>query len=359
MLTNKLSNFCCCWYHKGTNFQANHNDVRNVMDSGGLLLIPQRYEFSSKSQPSIKCSPISSVVADTTKVRIFKQITTSTERTPNAHMLLLIPQRYEFSSKSQLYRCIEWPVQCCCWYHKGTNFQANHNDDLPALKVDKVVADTTKVRIFKQITTPAPTDTKPVELLLIPQRYEFSSKSQLQTWICLLAMVVADTTKVRIFKQITTCFLPHMATRMLLLIPQRYEFSSKSQHHYFGCENGRSCCWYHKGTNFQANHNFLRSILVNNAGCCWYHKGTNFQANHNVTSAQLQLLRLLLIPQRYEFSSKSQPCYVAILWRICCCWYHKGTNFQANHNARWHLLSGRYVVADTTKVRIFKQITTK
>ena len=27
LLTKKLSNLSCCWYHKGTNFQANHNLV--------------------------------------------------------------------------------------------------------------------------------------------------------------------------------------------------------------------------------------------------------------------------------------------------------------------------------------------
>ena len=42
-------------------------------------------------------------------------------------------------------------------------------------------------------------------LLLIPQRYEFSSKSQLVQSSVIVLFVVADTTKVRIFKQITTC----------------------------------------------------------------------------------------------------------------------------------------------------------
>ena len=43
-------------------------------------------------------------------------------------------------------------------------------------------------------------------------------------------VVVADTTKVRIFKQITTKVLVIPLMSWLLLIPQRYEFSSKSQH---------------------------------------------------------------------------------------------------------------------------------
>ena len=67
------------------------------------------------------------VVADTTKVRIFKQITT----TINIYLLLI----------------------GCCWYHKGTNFQANHNYFAYGREIHIVVADTTKVRIFKQITT--------------------------------------------------------------------------------------------------------------------------------------------------------------------------------------------------------------
>ena len=44
-----------------------------------------------------------------------------------------------------------------------------------------VVINTTKVRFFKQITTIRRVDYTPTELLLIPQRYDFSSKSQPET----------------------------------------------------------------------------------------------------------------------------------------------------------------------------------
>ena len=172
----------CCWYHKGTNFQANHNVTLHYME---IVL----------------------VVADTTKVRIFKQITTELAKSRHFSMLLLIPQRYEFSSKSQLHSMRWYLGNSCCWYHKGTNFQANHNFNLIINVNENVVADTTKVRIFKQITTDFNKGRAENELLLIPQRYEFSSKSQLP------AMYVG--------------------------IPVR-------------------CCWYHKGTNFQANHNRWR-----------------------------------------------------------------------------------------------------
>ena len=66
----------CFRYHKGTDFQANHNDI-----------------VEKQNTPS--------VVLDTTKVLIFKQITTP-----------YIPQLW----------CVS-----CFRYHKGTDFQANHN----------------------------------------------------------------------------------------------------------------------------------------------------------------------------------------------------------------------------------------
>ena len=155
--------------------------------------------------------------------------------------------------------------ESCCWYHKGTNFQANHNVRWHIQPGRYVVADTTKVRIFKQITTEKPRWQLYYLLLLIPQRYEFSSKSQLSLRISLQILVVADTTKVRIFKQITTAAEIILTLVKLLLIPQRYEFSSKSQLHLSILVRIVGCCWYHKGTNFQANHNYLDRLLVEQA----------------------------------------------------------------------------------------------
>ena len=143
----------CCWYHKGTIFQANHNRQPTIIQN--------------------QC-----VVVDTTKVRFFKQITTISYRFHLFELLLLIPQRYDFSSKSQqIFRAFS-NISCCCWYHKGTIFQANHN------KINYVM-------FIKR-------------LLLIPQRYDFSSKSQRLSRSTRLFLVVVDTTKVRFFKQITT-----------------------------------------------------------------------------------------------------------------------------------------------------------
>ena len=69
-------------------------------------------------------------------------------------------------------------VMSCCCYHKGTYFQANHNKITVIKKKRVVVVATTKVRIFKQITTLTPLGMIYDKLLLLPQRYVFSSKSQ-------------------------------------------------------------------------------------------------------------------------------------------------------------------------------------
>ena len=92
----------CFRYHKGTDFQANHNILKSFIFK----------DF---------------VVLDTTKVQIFKQITTL------------------FAILVSLAGCFR--------YHKGTDFQANHNTSLTFTPILKVVLDTTKVQIFKQITT--------------------------------------------------------------------------------------------------------------------------------------------------------------------------------------------------------------
>ena len=93
------------------------------------------------------------VVVATAKVRIFKQITTRKLLNADEEKLLLLPQRYEFSSKSQHNNTTAPDEDGCCCYRKGTNFQANHNKQCVVLDYEVVVVATAKVRIFKQITT--------------------------------------------------------------------------------------------------------------------------------------------------------------------------------------------------------------
>ena len=169
------------------------------------------------------------VVLDTTKVQIFKQITTRFEEWSCQPQLFQIPQRYRFSSKSQRYDASTLLSTCCFRYHKGTDFQANHNSFF---------------------------------------------------FFCFFSFVVLDTTKVQIFKQITTSMWWKAVEKTLFQIPQRYRFSSKSQP-------------------WQVN------TLISGS-CFRYHKGTDFQANHNIGCHMNLMSQLFQIPQRYRFSSKSQ-----------------------------------------------------
>ena len=272
------------------------------------------------------------VVVATTKVGIFKQITTSGDSMLTCRLLLLLPQRQEFSSKSQQhYVCQNLHSRCCC-YHKGRNFQANHNATLISHSLAIVVVATTKVGIFKQITT----------------------------------------------HLIVSCFYAR-----LLLLPQRQEFSSKSQQNAACFKSASGCCCYHKGRNFQANHNCFSFVflcpyvvvattkvgifkqittplqhLFLSVCCCCYHKGRNFQANHN-GRGQRWIDGNVVVATTKVGIFKQITTQLGYFDRIfCCCCYHKGRNFQANHNWLHPTLQRIEVVVATTKVGIFKQITT-
>ena len=118
----------CLRYCKSTIFQANHN--RKCLKT--LLQL---------------------VVCDTAKVRFFKQITTRYCRNCGGRWLFAILQKYDFSSKSQLFVIFVFFMLCCLRYCKSTIFQANHNRFV--------------------YVKPA------VQLFAILQKYDFSSKSQL------------------------------------------------------------------------------------------------------------------------------------------------------------------------------------
>ena len=219
-----------------------------------LFQIPQRYRFSSKSQQRAIRAVIVAVVLDTTKVQIFKQITTSA-----------------------LFTSI---LQGCFRYHKGTDFQANHNKLTRGSLYSQVVLDTTKVQIFKQITTIVQSERNLYSCFRYHKGTDFQANHNKTLAESFATNVVLDTTKVQIFKQITTHNPIIQRFAMLFQIPQRYRFSSKSQQGLGYSLDPLSCFRYHKGTDFQANHNTL--LLV-----------------HTV-------MQLFQIPQRYRFSSKSQ-----------------------------------------------------
>ena len=171
-----------------------------------------------------------------------------------------------------------------------------------------------------------------LELFQIPQRYRFSSKSQLDKGESRKQIVVLDTTKVQIFKQITTLSITLRIRPALFQIPQRYRFSSKSQQGVVLYRLPGSCFRYHKGTDFQANHNFLiqcqrtRRVVLDTTKVQIFKQITTVW--HKVATSK----ELFQIPQRYRFSSKSQQLVLGYTGDQSCFRYHKGTDFQANHN---------------------------
>ena len=220
-----------------------------------MFAILQKYDFSSKSQLLHLLLLLFLVVCDTAKVRFFKQITTCQCTATTDNPLFAILQKYDFSSKSQ--HC--WPYSVmstrCLRYCKSTIFQANHNWKSRSYVFTIVVCNTAKVRFFKQITTTRRHRAVAELLFAILQKYDFSSKSQLEVWPidtilrCLryckstifqanhnsflvfkfVYWVVCDTAKVRFFKQITTKTWTSVGNSLLFAILQKYDFSSKSQ----------------------------------------------------------------------------------------------------------------------------------
>ena len=137
---------------------------------------------------------------------------------------------------------------------------------------------------------------------------------------------------------------------LLLLLPQRYEFSSKSQLQARGSSAVPRCCCYRKGTNFQANHNrspyrllFTEVVVATAKVRIFKQITTKLKGLHG---GEL----LLLLPQRYEFSSKSQLVDLTLLSTYCCCCYRNGKNFQANHNITVNEVRSELVVVATAKL---------
>ena len=120
-------------------------------------------------------------------------------------------------------------VMSCCCYHKGTYFQANHNMRKYVERKYLVVVATTKVRIFKQITTERKYGAKIAGCCCYHKGTYFQANHNCILMVRNSQLVVVATTKVRIFKQITTKRQLSIRKAKLLLLPQRYVFSSKSQ----------------------------------------------------------------------------------------------------------------------------------
>ena len=297
----------CLRYCKSTIFQANHNYIPYSQIWHECCL---RYCKSTIFQANHNHQFIAKfrdwVVCDTAKVRFFKQITTGISRVNWPRLLFAILQKYDFSSKSQLNVYRGGGVIRCLRYCKSTIFQANHNKFKACWEVFKVVCDTAKVRFFKQITTKVRYGQSSILLFAILQKYDFSSKSQPNEQNKKPKDVVCDTAKVRFFKQITT----------------------------MGCRFWQI------------------------SRCLRYCKSTIFQANHNACFGSAVGLMVVCDTAKVRFFKQITTILAITLLFKGCLRFCKSTIFQANHNRKYALSFGVWVVCDTAKVRFFKQITT-
>ena len=198
----------------------------------------------------------------------------------------------------------------------------------------------------------------PFRMFVILQKYDFSSKSQPWRVRPYCWRDVCDTAKVRFFKQITTCMPGVTQTRMMFVILQKYDFSSKSQRAFAPLSFWTRCLWYCKSTIFQANHNWSSAIGWGRADVCDTAKVRFFKQITTRTYQLCRRVRMFVILQKYDFSSKSQQDFVCNIIMPGCLWYCKSTIFQANHNGLAGRAQTKKDVCDTAKVRFFKQITT-
>ena len=93
--------------------------------------------------------------------------------------------------------------------------------------------------------------------------------------------------------------------------------------------------------------------------CYWYHKGKTFQANHNHRNYPKFDDMVVIDTTKVRLFKQITTDETVTMYERCCYWYHKGKTFQANHNGENKENQSRKVVIDTTKVRLFKQITTE
>ena len=169
-------------------------------------------------------------------------------------------------------------------------------------------------------------------LFAILQKYDFSSKSQLEVGRYLNEIGCLRYCKSTIFQANHNVNKAEYLPLGLFAILQKYDFSSKSQHQLKEELDKKSCLRYCKSTIFQANHNGIVAVFSGAPVVCDTAKVRFFKQITTGVEDIPGLNPLFAILQKYDFSSKSQ---------------HEVGNYVSQG-----------VVCDTAKVRFFKQITT-
>ena len=92
-----------------------------------LFAILQKYDFSSKSQRTWNYAAANGCCLRYCKSTIFQANHNTRIAIQFVKQLFAILQKYDFSSKSQLFKPCKAVPHCCLRYCKSTIFQANHN----------------------------------------------------------------------------------------------------------------------------------------------------------------------------------------------------------------------------------------
>ena len=331
-----------------------------------LLLLPQktlcfgrqRYDFESNSQ-RFSLSPITAgAVFRTSKIRFWKQFTTFNGRNYAGGRLCFGRQRYDFESNSQQHFIERFGAKRCVSDVKDTILKAIHNKTNGMQWRCLAVFRTSKIRFWKQFTTifwrlrpksRCVSDVKDTILKAIHNVCAFTHPR---------FYAVFRTSKIRFWKQFTTPICSHSYSVLLCFGRQRYDFESNSQQVWSRFVLCPGCVSDVKDTILKAIHDMIGNLSYGTIAVFRTSK-IRFWKQFTTTRLCDEFANLLCFGrQRYDFERNSQlplPYHFIVK---CCVSDVKDTILKAIHNMIGNLSYGTIAVFRTSKIRFWKQFTT-
>ena len=221
--------------------------------------------------------------------------------------VFMMVQRWRISSNSQHVRCARRSPWRCLWWFKDEEFQAIHNT---------------------------------------------------WAWTSSASWGVYDGSKMKNFKQFTTCSLYPLHISMVFMMVQRWRISSNSQLHQFLQGKWDWCLWWFKDEEFQAIHNYRVKVTCDQWGVYDGSKMKNFKQFTTTRAWLAGSQQVFMMVQRWRISSNSQPRQGRKAGWTWCLWWFKDEEFQAIHNSKQASTGIRIGVYDGSKMKNFKQFTT-
>ena len=270
----------CITNHKDTILKANHNALGKTATASGAVL------------------PI-------TKIQFWKQITTAFWYALNSRWLYYQSQRYNFESKSQLYK--------------------------REPRRQKAVLPITKIQFWKQITTTWSLRAGTSTLYYQSQRYNFESKSQQCFSSLHFCYAVLPITKIQFWKQITT------RDRVAICC--------------------RCCITNHKDTILKANHNTPRDFMAYTE-LYYQSQRYNFESKSQQVKERFIMPCAVLPITKIQFWKQITTTYVRLIADEGLYYQSQRYNFESKSQLRGGGRGSRGAVLPITKIQFWKQITT-